>query len=184
MSGDLDFTGRAVLVTGASRGIGRAVAKGFASRGARVAVHFGINARAAEQTLAELAGDGHLVVGADLADAGAVATMVDEAVAGLGGLDVLVNNAGVYTMHPVASVTYEEWQAAWKQSLDVNLVGAANASFCAARHMIRRGRGSRPFGRVATADEVAAAVLFLASDGASFTSGAVVDVNGASYLRT
>jgi NAD(P)-dependent dehydrogenase (short-subunit alcohol dehydrogenase family) len=45
-------------------------------------------------------------------------------------------------------------------------------------------RAQSPFGRVATAEEVANAVVFLASDGAEFTSGAILDLNGASYLRT
>jgi NAD(P)-dependent dehydrogenase (short-subunit alcohol dehydrogenase family) len=251
-----DFDGRRVLVTGASRGIGRVIAIRFAEAGARVAVHFGTNEAAAGETLAQLGGDGHVLVGADLADPEAVARMVDDTVAGLGGLDVLVNNAGVYEMHHPADATYEEWTQAWRQTIDVNLMGAANASFLAARHMRDHGGGrivnvsSRgafrgeakapaygaskagmnamgqslavalapygitvatvapgwvetdmshehlagprgaeilaglPMGRVATADEVAAAVLFLASDAASYTSGAILDVNGASYLRT
>jgi NAD(P)-dependent dehydrogenase (short-subunit alcohol dehydrogenase family) len=251
-----DFDGRGVLVTGASRGIGRVIAARFAAEGARVGVHYGQNESAAGETLGRLAGDGHVLVGADLSDPDAVARMIDEAVGGLGGLDVLVNNAGVYEMHHPAEVTYEQWQEAWRQTIEINLTGAANASFLAARHMREHGGGrivnvsSRgafrgeakapaygaskagmnamgqslavalapfgvtvatvapgwvdtdmshehldgprgqeilsglPMGRVAAADEVASAVLFLASDAASYTSGAILDVNGASYLRT
>jgi len=247
--------GRAVLVTGASRGIGAAVAHAFAAEGDRVAVHYGARRAQAEEVAAALPGAGHVVVGADLADPDAVRAMVDEAAAGLGGLDVLVNNAGIFEPHPITETTYEEWQDGWRRTLGVNLVGAANATWCAVQHMVRDGggrvvnvasrgafrgepgqpaygaskagmiamgqslaralaphgiavlsvapgftstdmaaeelagpggdarRAESPFGRVATPEEVAAAVLFLASPAAEFASGAVLDVNGASYLR-
>ncbi len=246
---------RAVVVTGASRGIGAAIARAFAAGGDRVAVHYGHSAAAAEEVAATLHGDGHVVVGADLADPDAVRGMVDGAARELGGLSVLVNNAGVFEPHPVAETSYEEWQRAWHRTLNVNLLGAANASWCAAQHMIRGGGGSivnvasrgafrgepkqpaygaskaglvalgqslaralaphgisvtsvapalvdtdmaaenlagergakrrseSPFGRLATAEEVAAAVVFLASADATMTSGTVLDINGASYLR-
>jgi 3-oxoacyl-[acyl-carrier protein] reductase len=247
--------GRAVLVTGASRGIGAAVARAFAAAGDRVAVHYGARRGDAEAVAAALAGDGHVVVGADLADADAVHRMVDDAASGLGGLDVLVNNAGIFEAHPITGTTYEQWRAAWERTLGVNLLGPANACWCAVPHMIRAGggrivnvssrgafrgepthpaygaskaglialgqslaralgpdgiavmavapgftetemaveeltgeqgarrRAESPLGRVATPDEVAAAVLFLASREAELTSGAVLDLNGASYLR-
>jgi 3-oxoacyl-[acyl-carrier protein] reductase len=248
--------GRAVLVTGASRGIGRAVARAFAANGDRVAVHYGAAADEAARTLGSLAGEGHVVVQADLADSGAIRSMVDEAAAVLGGLDVLVNNAGIYLEHAIAEVSYEEWGEAWRRTLDVDLVGAANVTWCAVRHMIERGggrivnissrgafrgeprhssygaakaglnafgqslarelaphgisvttvapgfvetdmaakhldgaegpgiRAQSPWGRVARPEEVAAAVLYLASPEAEFVTGAILDLNGASYLRT
>ena len=247
---------RAVLVTGGSRGIGAAIARAFAERGDRVAVHCGSAVSAAQAVRDSLPGDGHLVVKADLADAAAVRAMVDDAAARLGGLDVLVNNAGIYVDHPVLATTYEEWQAAWADTLGVNLVGAANAAWCVVRHMTAGGRGGRivnvgsrgayrgepthpaygaakaglhalgqslavalaphgitvasvapgyvqtdmaaeelatpagdviraqsPFNRVATPGEIAAAVVYLASPEAAWSSGAVLDLNGASYLR-
>ena len=67
--------------------------------------------------------------------------MVDEAAQALGGLDVLVNNAGVFVPHPIDRTSYEEWQEAWTETLAVNLIGAANASWCAAQHMLRAGGG-------------------------------------------
>jgi len=248
--------GRAVLVTGAGRGIGAAVAQAFAGQGDRVAVHYGHSAGQAASVLAGLPGGGHLMVQADLADPDAVRRLVDEAAKGLGGLDVLVNNAGVYAAQPVTEGTYEEWQAAWQHTLAVNLTAAANATWCAVRHMIAAGggriinvssrgafrgepdhpayaaskawlnalgqslaralgshgiavttvapgfvatdmaatsldgpagdeiRGQSPFGRVASAPEIAAAVVYLASAEAEWASGAILDLNGASYLRT
>jgi NAD(P)-dependent dehydrogenase (short-subunit alcohol dehydrogenase family) len=134
-------SGRAVLVTGASRGIGAAVARGFAAAGDRVAVHYGASRDAAQDVLASLLGAGHLLVGADLGDPEAVRAMVAEAAAGLGGLDVLVNNAGVFKTHPITETTYEEWQRAWQDTLAVNLLGAANAAWCAVPHMIEAGGG-------------------------------------------
>ena len=134
--------GRAVLVTGASRGIGAAIARAFASVGDRVAVHYARSADGAERVAASLAGVGHVVVGADLADAAAVRRMVDSAADRLGGLGVLVNNAGVFKPHPITETSYEEWQQAWQETLGVNLVGAANVSWCAAQHMVRGGGGS------------------------------------------
>src|SRR5258708_16329707 len=67
--------------------------------------------------------------------------MVAESHERLGGLDVLVNNAGIYVPHPIAEVSYGEWQAAWQATLGVNLVGAANVTWCAGQHMIPAGGG-------------------------------------------
>ena len=104
---------RTILVTGASRGIGRAIAQAFAEQGDRVAVHHRDSARLAADVAAGLAGDGHVVVQADLTDPDDARRMVDHAWEALGGLDVLVNNAGVFTAHPITEVSYAEWQAAW-----------------------------------------------------------------------
>jgi 3-oxoacyl-[acyl-carrier protein] reductase len=246
---------RAVLVTGASRGIGRAVAQAFARQGDRVAGHHRDSEALAREVLAGLPGDGHTVVRADLADAEAVRLMVETAVASLGGLDVVVNNAGIYVWHPVTEVSYEQWQQVWRDTMAVNLTGAANLTWCAVRHMKETGgrivnvssrgafrgeprhpaygaskaglnafgqsmaralapfgisvatvapgyvetemaaadlnsprgeeiRAQSPFNRVATPEEIAAAVVYLASDEAEWASGAILDLNGASYLRT
>lgn len=136
-------TSRAVLVTGASRGIGRAVARAFAAGGDRVAIHHRDSAELAERVRADLPGEGHVVVRADLTDPDAVRAMVDEAAERLGGLDVLVNNAGVYgprdLPHPVFGTTYEQWREQWRLVLETNLTGAANVTWCAAQHMRERG---------------------------------------------
>jgi len=105
------MSGRAVLVTGAARGIGRAVAEAFAEQGERVAVHHGHSAALADEVLAGLPGSGHAAVQADLADPEAVRTMVGQAIEALGGLDVLVNNAGVFIPHPITGTSYEQWSS-------------------------------------------------------------------------
>jgi 3-oxoacyl-[acyl-carrier protein] reductase len=134
-------TGRAILVTGASRGIGQAIAEAFAAQGDRVAIHYNAAKATAEAVRAGLPGSGHAVVQADLTDPAAVRRMVDDAAGQLGGLDILVNNAGIYSQHLITEVSYEEWQAAWQETLGVNLLGAVNATWCAVRHMIPRGGG-------------------------------------------
>jgi 3-oxoacyl-[acyl-carrier protein] reductase len=89
-----------------------------------------------------LAGVGDAIAGADLTEPDAVRRMVDSTAERLGGIDALVNNAGVFWPHPIAETSYEDWQRAWHETLSVNLVGAANVSWCAAQHMIKAGGGS------------------------------------------
>lgn len=248
---------RGVLVTGASGGIGRTVAVAFAREGDRVAVHYRARRAEAERTLAELPGDGHALVSGDLADPRRVADLAAAADIALGGVEVLVNNAAVVTTgYAVPDADYGAWQRAWRETLEVNLFGAANLSYCFARRLIDRGaegaivnvgsrgafrgepdapaygaskaglhalgqslavslaphgisvtsvapgfvetyrvadrladeggaaiRAQSPHHRVATPEEVAAAVVYLASPAARWSTGAVLDVNGASYLR-
>jgi len=112
------------LITGSSRGIGRAVAQAFARRGDRVVVHYRRDRAAAEETLASLDGSGHALVGGDLGDPAEAQRVVDEAIAALGSLDILVNNA-----------------AAWSAMVSVNLLGASNVTMLVAQHMIERGAG-------------------------------------------
>jgi hypothetical protein len=83
------------------------VAAVFAACGDRVAVHYGSSREAAERTLASLPGEGHQLARADLADPSAIHRMVDGMASALGGIDVLVNNAGLYTPHAITEVSYE-----------------------------------------------------------------------------
>lgn len=66
--------------------------------------------------------------------------MVEEAAAGLGGIDVLVNNAGVFFDHPIDEVDFETWLDAWRQTLDINLLAPALVTWHAVRHMGPGGR--------------------------------------------
>lgn len=133
------MTGR-ILITGGSRGIGAATARRFAADGWRVAVHFHSSPDAVGEVLESLQGTGHVAVRADLRDSAAISGMVEEAVAGLGGLDVVVNNAGVFFDHPIDEVDFETWLDAWRQTLDINLLAPALVSWHAVRHMGPGGR--------------------------------------------
>lgn len=139
---------RTALVTGASRGIGRAIARALAARGARVAVHFRSRDRSAHETARELAGDGHIVCQADLADRAATARLWAEVVTAFDRVDLLVNNAGVYLDHPPLSTDLDHWAQAWQATLSANLIGPANLSLLAARTMAEQGElGATSFGR-------------------------------------
>ena len=88
---------RAVLVTGASGGIGAAIAHAFAEAGDRVAVHYSSRRTAAERVVAGLPGEGHVAIGADIADPEQARRLVDGAAEALGGLDVLVDDAEAWS---------------------------------------------------------------------------------------
>jgi 3-oxoacyl-[acyl-carrier protein] reductase len=247
----MDFTGKNVLITGGSRGIGRAAALAFAGRGARVAINFHQQNEAARETIGELPGEGHFAVKADVGSPVAVRRMFDAAIGEFGRIDIVVNNAAVWRHHAIDELGYEDWQMAWRALLDINLIGPANVCYCAAQHMIGQGggrivnvssrgafrgepgapaygaskaglnalsqslaqalaphnifvgvvapgytdtemagevtdeiRNQSPLKRIARPEEVAYAILFLASEGAEFTTGTILDVNGASYLRS
>lgn len=137
-------TGRRVLITGASRGLGRAAAHAFAANGDRVAVHYGTREDDARHTLAALPGSGHVLVGGDLSDPAVAAEVTGRAADGLGGIDVLVNNAAVMRgPHSLPGTPYEEWVAVWQQHVAVNLLATAQVSHLAGRRMIDAGNGGR-----------------------------------------
>lgn len=139
MSGALE--GKVCLVTGASRGIGAAIAAELAANGARVAVHYGHNKALAASVAKSLSGDGHLVLGADLAKPDSAASLVAATVTACGRLDVLVNNAGIYEPHPPLDVDAGEWLEQWNRTLAINLVSPAALCHAAATAMANNGGG-------------------------------------------
>ena len=130
---------RNILVTGGSRGIGAAIAQEFAAHGDRIAVHYSSAQSRAEEIVASLAGEGHIIAQADLREPNEIKNMVDGVAAEFGHIDVLINNAGVFVDHPIESSTYEQWQKAWSDVLGLNLIGAANVTWCALQFMPRGG---------------------------------------------
>jgi NAD(P)-dependent dehydrogenase (short-subunit alcohol dehydrogenase family) len=252
----MDFKDKVVLVTGASRGIGRACAQAFAKHGAHVAVHYHEDQRSVKETLNALPGGPHEIFRGDISQHEEVKSLIEDVVKRFGRLDVLVNNAGIFSAHPIDRTDYDRWLKDWQKILATNLQGPANLIYWAARQMMKQGGGrivnissrgafrgepdapaygaskaglnalsqslaqalalhnifvtvvapgfvetdmatellsgpdgakikqQSPLGRVARPEEVARVVLFLASEDSDYLTGAIIDVNGASYLRS
>ena len=251
-----DITGKIVLITGGSRGIGKACAELFAQMGATIGITYQSNKQAAQQTLAGLNPGDHTLWQLSLGEPAEVEKFTTDFIERYGRIDILVNNAGVYFEHKIDKVSFDEWTNSWRKTLSVNLEGPANLCYFAARQMIKQGGGKiinissrgafrgepdcpaygaskaglnamsqslaqalaphnisvhviapgfvetdmaaeilnspageaikkqSPFGRVAKPEEVANMVMLCALDGVGFSSGAIIDINGASYLRS
>lgn len=242
-----DFSGKTVLITGGTRGIGRACAAVFAREGARVAIcgRSDEAAQAAARDLAAETGGEVRGFGCDIANEDAVSAMVKAVNESFGPVYVLVNNAGITRDGLLMRMKSEDWSAV----VDTNLTGAFNCCRAVTRDMIKqragriinissiiglRGQGGQtnyaaakagligftkalaqevasrnitvnvvapgyidtdmtavftddikkellekiPLKRVGTSEDIAAAVRFLASDGASYITGAVLQVDG------
>ena len=133
----MDFAGKNVLITGASRGIGFATAQNFLALGARVAIN-GRSEQSVTTAIAELGGGERLVAApGSVASVDACQSIVGAAIEGLGGLDVLVNNAGI----SIDATIEKTDEMIWDETLDINLKGTF---FCvrAALPALRKTRGS------------------------------------------
>lgn len=132
---------RTALVTGASRGIGRGIASALGSDGYRVGINYLSDHAAAEETaraVADAGGEG-LLLPADMGDGAAVRSMVADALAAFGHLDVVVLNAGICPFTSFFDLTDEIWD----RTQAVNLRGAFATAQAAARAMVERGQGGR-----------------------------------------
>jgi 3-oxoacyl-[acyl-carrier protein] reductase len=139
----MDVKDAVALVTGGGTGIGRATSLALARRGAAVAVNYSRSRAEAEETVAEITAlGGHaLAVQADVSRDAEVRAMVERVVAELGGLDLLVNNAGTtrhIPLNDLEAVTDDDWERIFA----VNVRGIFYCSRAAAPHMKRRGRGA------------------------------------------
>ncbi len=131
--------GRVALVTGGSRGLGRVIAEALAGAGADVAVTSREKATA-QQVAAEIAartGRRTLGLGVDVTDAAQVQVMVEETLAALGRIDILVNSAGINIRRPIEEFAEEDWD----KVVDTNLKGTYLCSRAVARHMMARRSG-------------------------------------------
>jgi acetoin reductase-like protein len=132
--------GKVAIVTGAARGIGRAIAERYAREGAVCAVA-DIDLEGARRTAEALRGVGAeaFAVGLDVTSRDSIRSMVDTVVTKAGGIDVLVNNAGVVEVQPI----FEIDEPAWDRVFGVNVKGLFFALQAAARHMVERGKGGK-----------------------------------------
>jgi 3-oxoacyl-[acyl-carrier protein] reductase len=131
-------TGRTVLVTGGTKGIGKGIARVFAQAGASVAVS-GRDPEAGAAAVAELQADGGraIFVGADVSEAGQIERMVTEAVEQLGGLDVLCTNAGIFPKANLKDMTEQDFD----EIFATNVKGTMLAARAAIPALTRSGRG-------------------------------------------
>ncbi|HKG26743.1 MAG TPA: L-iditol 2-dehydrogenase [Thermomicrobiales bacterium] len=136
----MKLANKVAIVTGGAQGIGRAISLRFAQEGARVAVA-DLRQEGAQQVADEIGGAGGqaVAVAVDVADQQQVQGMVDETVARFGGVDVLVNNAGVIRITPFLEITEEEWDSVFS----VNCKGLLWCAQAAARQMVAQGRGGK-----------------------------------------
>lgn len=132
------LTGKTVLVTGAQQGIGRAIALRSAAAGADVAVNWLDDERAANDVADGIRADGRraLTVRADMGKLDNIETMVAAVEEGLGPIDVLVNNAGVFPRVPFLELGESDWDYV----LDINLKGTCFCAQSVAKRMIAAGR--------------------------------------------
>jgi 3-oxoacyl-[acyl-carrier protein] reductase len=139
MSKPAMLEGRRAIVTGASRNLGAETAVALARHGARVAINYRGSATEAEAVMAALEayGTGHVAVAGDVSSSAEVTSMMESAVGELGGLDIVVNNAGPYGATPIMEADESEWQ----KVIDANLKGTWLCTKAAAPYLRESGDG-------------------------------------------
>ena len=135
-----DLTGKVALVTGASRGIGAAIAKRLAARGALVAVNYAGSADAAGAVVAEIvaAGGRAVAIQADVSSSEAATALVEGTISSLGGLDIVVNNAGITRDGLMVRMSDDDWNSV----IDTNLTGVFNVTRASSRYLMKQRGGS------------------------------------------
>jgi len=248
----ISLTNKVIVITGGSRGIGRAASILMAKAGADIVFDYRSDDRAAGEVIEQVSKNGRkgIAVKGNIAEDAHCKAIIDRAVREFGKVDVLVNNAGIWTHGPIDQITEE----VWRETIEVNLSGLVYVTRYAVQQMKKQGHGKIinisstagqrgeafhshyaatkgaitsltkswasalapqilvncvapgwvdtdmsagpladpeeykqivsliPMRRVATADEIAGPILFLASDLANFMNGEIVNVNGGSVL--
>lgn len=139
MATTIDLSGQRILVTGGSRGIGAAIAQHLIAAGAAVCVHYH-RQKAAAEAIVRGSNTGSCIAQADLSDPAACTRLFHEAVVKLGGIDGLVNNAGVAYLSPIAAPD-ADWLEDWNRTHAVNLNATAILSRLAILHFQSSGGG-------------------------------------------
>lgn len=129
---------RTAIITGASRGIGVALAKRLAADGFAVVINYASSAQPAEELAESLKADGHkaIAIRADISRPDAVTALFDKTISEFGGVDVIVNNAGVMTTQPIAEMD----DATYDAMMDINVRGTFNMLREGAKHLRDHGR--------------------------------------------
>jgi NAD(P)-dependent dehydrogenase (short-subunit alcohol dehydrogenase family) len=136
-----DLSGKTVLLTGSSRGIGAATARAVGAAGAHLVAHYGTHREGAEESTAEIPQERKLLVQVDLGRPGSARELWRQAVAWRNRVDVVVVNAAIAPQTALDG-TDEEWDAGWEQTLRVNVLEPASLMREAVRHYLEAGGGS------------------------------------------
>lgn len=131
------LSGKTALITGAARGIGRSFAEAYVREGARVAIA-DIDTERARQTAAEI-GDGAVAVEMDVTRQESIDSAVIQTVEALGRIDILVNNAAIFTAAPIIEIN----RADYNRAFEINVAGTLFTLQAVAKHMVERGGGGK-----------------------------------------
>ena len=131
------LAGKSALITGAARGIGLHFAEAYVNEGARVAIA-DINIERGLEAAKRL-GDQAIAIEMDVTSQASIDAGVEATVAAFGGIDILINNAAVFTAAPITEITRDDYQ----QVFDINVAGTLFTMQAVARHMIKRGEGGK-----------------------------------------
>jgi 3-oxoacyl-[acyl-carrier protein] reductase len=159
-----ELTGKVAIVTGASKGIGAAIARAFAKAGAAVAVNYASNKVDADRVVDEIvkAGGKAVAIQADVAKRADVKRLFDETMERLGRPSILVNNAGVYAMGPLETVTEEDFH----RQFNTNVLGAILATQEAVKNFDGAGGSVINFSTIWSTNPVPNSLVYSASKSA------------------